>query len=105
MYIFFIFMYNIFVNIKRGDNMKNIKYFKYKNMREFEKFLSAYGYILDDVDGFSYIGKKHYHGNVLKVYSIWFKDCREEYFKVVYFKSFNECKLSRLGFNGDKLLG
>ena len=84
--------------------MKDIKLFKYKDTREFERFLSAYGYWLEDVKGFSYIGKKHYHGNVFKVYSIWFKDCREEYFKVVYFKNFDECKRSRLGVNGNKML-
>ena len=84
--------------------MKNIKWFQYKNTREFERFLNAYRYILSDVDGFSYIGKKHYHGNILKVYSIWFKDCSERYFTIVYFKSFNEYRQARLGFNGDKLL-
>ena len=84
--------------------MKDIKYFKYKNTYEFERFLSSYDYKLEDVEGFSVIGKRHYNGNVLKVYSIWFKDCSEEYFKVVYFKSFNEYHQSRLGFNGERLL-
>ena len=84
--------------------MKSIKLFQYRDTWEFEKFLSTYGYRLSDVDGFSFIGKKHYHGNILKVYSIWFKDCGEQYFKVVYFKSFNECKQSRRGFKGNKLL-
>ena len=84
--------------------MKSIKYFKYKNTSKFEEFLSAYEYKLEDVDGFKFIGKKQYRGNVLKVYSIWFKDCGEEYFKVVNFKSFNEYHQSRLGFNGNKLL-
>ena len=84
--------------------MKNIKYFKYKNTNAFERFLSAYGHRLDDVEGFSVIGKKQYRGNVLKVYSIWFKDCDEGYFKVVYFKDFNEYRQARLGFKGDKLL-
>ena len=84
--------------------MKSIKYFKYKNTYEFEKFLSAARKRLDDVEGFSVIGSKHYRGNILKVYSIWFKDCSEEYFKEVSFKSLNESQKSRLGFNGDKLL-
>ena len=84
--------------------MKNIKYFKYKDTCNFIGFVTAYGYKLEDVIGFSFIGKKQYRGNVLKVYSIWFKDCEEEYFKVVNFKSFNEYHQSRLGFNGDKLL-
>ena len=84
--------------------MKNIKYFKYVNKEKFKKFLSAYGYKLEDVEGFSVIGEKHYHGNILKVYSIWFNDCSEEYFKEVSFKSLNECHQCRLGFNGDKLL-
>ena len=50
--------------------MKSIKLFQYRDTWEFEKFLSTYGYRLSDVDGFSFIGKKHYHGNILKVYSI-----------------------------------
>ena len=84
--------------------MKKIKYFKYKNTYEFEKFLREYGYRLEDVEGFSVVGKKHYHGNILKVYSVWFNDCSEEYFKEVSFKSLNESQQSRLGFNGDRLL-
>ena len=84
--------------------MKHIKYFKYKDTSKFEEFLSAYEYKLEDVDGFSFIGKKQYRGNVLKVYSIWFKDCEEEYFTTVDFKDFNEYRQTRLGFNGDKLL-
>ena len=84
--------------------MKNIKYFKYVNKEKFNIFLKACGYKLEDVEGFSVIGSKHYRGNILKVYSIWFKDCSEEYFKVVIFKSFNEYYQSKLGFNGNKLL-
>ena len=84
--------------------MKNIKLFKFKDTYEFERFLAEYGYKTEDVEGFSVAGEKHYRGNILKVYSIWFSDCSEEYFKVVYFKSFNEGNQSRLGFNGNKLL-
>ena len=84
--------------------MKSIKYFKYKNKEKFNAFLSAYGYKLEDVAGFSVAGQKQYRGNILKVYSILFKDCDEEYFKVVIFKSFNEYYQSKLGFNGNKLL-
>ena len=84
--------------------MKNIKYFQYKNTYEFKKFLDAYEYRLWDVVGFSYAGKEQYRGNILKEYCIHFKDGEYEYFKIVYFKSFNERNQSRLGFNGDKLL-
>ena len=84
--------------------MNNIKRFKYANTYELEKCLKDYGYTLDDVKGFSYHGKKQYHGNVFKLYSIWFKDYNEEYFSVVYFKSYNEYKQCALGFNGNKLL-
>ena len=84
--------------------MKNIKWFKYKKTHNFEKFLNDYGYILDDVEGFSFDGTKRYNGNILKVYSIWFKDYNVEYFTVVSFKSFNECSRCRLGLNGDKLM-
>ena len=84
--------------------MKNIKYFQYKNTDEFKKFLDAYEYRLWDVVGFSYAGKEQYHGNILKEYCIHFKDGEYEYFKIVYFKSFNERNQCRLGFNGDKVL-
>ena len=84
--------------------MKSIKYFQYKNTYEYEKFLNVYGYKLSDVKGFSYAGKKQYRGNILKEYCIHFKDGKYEYFKIVYFSSFNESSQSRLGFNGDKLL-
>ena len=84
--------------------MKNIKYFKYKDTYEFKKFLDAYGYRLWGVKGFSYAGKKQYRYNVLKLYRITFNDGEYEYFKIVYFKSFNELNQSRLGFKGDKLL-
>ena len=84
--------------------MKNIKCFQYRNMREFERFLDSYDYWIEDVIGFSYIGQKQYNGNILKEYFIYFKDGEKEYFRIVYFKSFNEYHQSRLGFNGDKLL-
>ena len=84
--------------------MKNIKCFKYINTYSFERFLSAYGYSLEDVKGFSFAGKKQYHGNILKIYNIHFNDGEYEYFKEVYFKDINEYKQSRLGFNGEKLL-
>ena len=84
--------------------MKSIKYFKYVNTCEFLGFLSSYGYTLEDVKGFSFDEQRQCHGNVLKWYKIHFKDGEYEYFKEVYFKSFNEYHQSRLGFNGNKLL-
>ena len=85
--------------------MKNIKYFKYKDTYEFKHFLSAYGYSIDDVKGFSVVGKKQYNGNVLKLYFIHFNDGEKEYFKEVNFKSFNEYRQARLGFSCIKLSG
>ena len=85
--------------------MKSIKYFKYKDTLAFEKFLSAYGYRLENVKGFSVVGKKQYHGNILKIYFIHFNNGEFEYFKVVYFKNFNECNQSRLSFSCIKLSG
>ena len=84
--------------------MKSIKYFKYKNTYEFEKFLDAYDYRLENVIGFSYVGRKQYNCNILKEYFIYFDDGEYEYFKIAYFKSFNEMNQCRLGFNGDRLL-
>ena len=84
--------------------MKNIKYFKYWYSYVFEQFLAGYGYKLEDVKGFSVSNIKYYHGNILKTYEIHFNDGEYEYFKVVYFKSFNEHNQARLGFNGNKLL-
>ena len=84
--------------------MKNIKYFKYWYTYDFQQFLSEYGYKLEDVKGFSVAERRQYHGNILKIYNIHFNDGEYEYFKVVYFKSFNEYNQSRLGFNGNKLL-
>ena len=84
--------------------MKSIKLFKYKDTCGFENFLNAYGYKFEDVKGFSPAERRQYRGNVLKIYNIRFNDGEYEYFKVVTFKSFNEYRQSRLGFNGDKLL-
>lgn len=84
--------------------MKNIKYFKYVNKDKFNAFLSAYGYKLSDVKGFSFDGQKQYRGNILKIYIIHFNDGEYEYFKVVIFESFNEYYQSKYGFNGNKLL-
>ena len=84
--------------------MKNIKYFKYKNTYNFEKFLKECGYKIDDVSSYSVIGEKRYNGNILKEYTIFFSDHDHAFFKVVYFKSLNECDRSRLGFNGNTLL-
>ena len=50
--------------------MKDIKYFKYVNTNAFERFLSAYGYKLKDVESFSLAGQKQYRGNVFKIYDI-----------------------------------
>ena len=84
--------------------MKSIKFFKYKNTSNFLGFIAAYDYKLEDVIGFSYAGQKQYRYNVLKLYRITFKDGEYEYFKIAYFKSFNEMNQCRLGFKGDKLL-
>ena len=84
--------------------MKNIKYFKYKNTFAFEKFLCNYGYWVENITGFSYGWKEQYHGNFLKVYLIYFNDGEYKLFRIVYFKSFNECNSARLGFINNKLL-
>ena len=84
--------------------MKNIKNFKYENTYSFERFLKDYGYSMDDVKGYSVGWKEQYHGNILKIYNIYFNDDEYEYFKVVYFKDINEYRQSALGFNGEKLL-
>ena len=83
--------------------MKSIKLFKYKDSPKFEEFVSAYGYKLEDVKGYKFIGQKQYRGNVLKLYFICLNDGEEVYFKAVDFASFNEYRQSRLGFNGSKL--
>ena len=84
--------------------MKNIKYFKYLNTKQFNVFLNEYNYKLKDVFGFEASWKEQYHCNILKEYTIFFKSGEYAHFKVVYFKSFNECNQSRLGFNGNRLL-
>ena len=84
--------------------MKNIKWFQYKKTYHFEQFLSSYGYILEDVKGFSFAGQRQCKGNIFKIYNVHFNDGEYEYFKVIIFKDFNEYRQSRLGFNGNKLL-
>ena len=84
--------------------MKNINFFNYKNTSKFEEFLSEYGYKPADVRGFKFINQKQYKGNVLKLYFICLNDGEEVYFKAVDFKSFNEYRQTRLGFNDEKLL-
>ena len=84
--------------------MKSIKYFQYKNTFAFEKFLCDNGYWVENITGFSYGWKEQYHGNILKVYFIHFNDGEYELFRIVYFKSFNECNSARLGLINNKLL-
>lgn len=84
--------------------MKSIKCFKYVNEKNFNVFLSDYGYKMSDVKGFSFESKKQCHGNLLNIYIIYFNDGEYEYFKVVTFESFNEYRQSALGFNGNELL-
>ena len=85
--------------------MKSIKCFKYSSKKCFSYFLKKYGYVLEDVVGFSFSNKQQYRGNILKTYNVYFKDGEYGYFKVATFKNFNEYNQSSLGFNGDKLLG
>ena len=84
--------------------MKSIKSFKHFGKRCFKYFLKDCGRPLEDVKGFSFAKRKQYRGNVLKTYSIKFKDGKKEYFKAAYFKDFNEYHQSSLGFKGNKLL-
>ena len=84
--------------------MKSIKFFKYYNTCAFERFLNTHGYKTKDVKDFRVVEKKQRFGNILKVYSISFRDGNEKYFKVVFFKNFDECNQSILGFKDDKLL-
>ena len=83
--------------------MKNIKYFKYWYSFEFERFLSAYGYTIDDVKGYNVSSIMRYNGNIFKTYKVYAYDGKIIYFSVAYFKSFNEYNKAWLGFN-DKLL-
>ena len=85
--------------------MKNIKSFKYKDTNNFKELLSSYDYKLEDVRGYKFIEQKQYQGNVLKLYFICLNDGEEICFTTVCFKNFNEYRQTRLGFNGDKLLG
>ena len=85
--------------------MNKIKYFKYKNTYAFNVFLQDCGYKLNDVKGFRFSGKKQYRGNIFKSYLVYFKDGVIACFNIVYFKNLNEYHQSRLGFNGNKLLG
>ena len=96
----------MFVNKLLGviRNMKNIKLFKHISTNTFSEFVISYGYNLADVVGYSLVDKEQYHGNKLITYAIYFNDDEYEYFKVVYFKDFNEYKQTFLGFNGNKLL-
>ena len=84
--------------------MKSIKYFQYKNTFAFEKFLCNYGYWVENITGFGYGWKEQYHGNILKVYLIYFNDGEYKLFRIVYFKSIFECDKARLGFINNKLL-
>ena len=84
--------------------MRNIKYFQYKNMREFERFLNKCKCGMWKVTGFKFSREEHYNGNILKVYSIYFKDGSYKYFKVAFFKSIFECDKARLGVINNKLL-
>ena len=84
--------------------MKNIKYFKYKNTFSFEKFLCDNHYWVEDIKGFKFGWKEQYRGNVLKAYMIYFNDGEYKIFRVVYFKSLNECDKSRLGVKINKLV-
>lgn len=84
--------------------MKDIKHFIYKNIYEYDKFLKKYGYMKDDVNGYSTGWKEEYHGNFLKVYIIYFNDGEYKLFRVIYFKDINEYDKARLGVYNNKLL-
>ena len=84
--------------------MKNIKYFKYKNTFAFEKFLCKHHYWVENIKGFSFGWTERYHGNILKVYMIYFNDNEYKLFRIVYFKSLDVCDKARLGFINNKLL-
>ena len=84
--------------------MKNINLFKFKDTNEFWVFLAAYGYKLEDVVGFSLAERRQCRGNILKIYSIKFKDGEYEYFQVISFAESNEYRQALLGFGCNKLL-
>ena len=97
-------MYNIFVNNLLRSNMKNIKYFKYKDTDSFKYLLSSYDYKFEDVKGFKFVEQKQRQGNVLKLYYICMNDGEEICFTVAIFKNIHEYHQTRLGFKGNKLL-
>ena len=84
--------------------MKSIKYFKYKNTFSFEKFLCEYGYWVENIAGFKFGWKEQHHGNILKVYMIYFNDGEYKLFRVLYLKSLNEYQQLSLGLKINKLL-
>ena len=84
--------------------MKSIKHFEYKDTYEFEKFLCDVHHWVEDIKGFKFGWKEQCHGNFLKVYMIYFNDGEYKLFRVVYFKSFIECKQCQLGIINNKLL-
>ena len=84
--------------------MKSIKCFEYKDTYEFERFLSAYGYWVEDVKGFRLSSTTCYNGNIYKTYAIYAYDGKSVYFSVAFFKSFDEYRKAWLGFSGDKIL-
>lgn len=90
-------MYNIHVNILRGDNMKK---FKYLNDNSFIKFLKEYNYSISDIISINLDSKNCCHGAVFKAYLVSFKDGEELYFNVAVFKDFNRLDEARLGFLG-----
>ena len=79
--------------------MKNIKYFKYNGTAEFWRFVG-----MKDAVAFRVVNIERYHGNILKIYSILFKDGNQKLFKVTSFKSLSECNKACLGYKGEKLL-
>ena len=74
--------------------MKNIKSFKYVNTKQFNIFLKERRYSLNDVSGFKINMKFNRNGNILKIYSIYFKYNEVFSFWVINFKSFSEYQAS-----------
>lgn len=70
--------------------MKDIKYFIYKDTKHFSAFLKDRGYSLNDVNSFKPVLKFQRSGNILKIYSIYFKDGEIFSFWAINFKSFDE---------------